>query len=44
MGLIKWISQGEKELSDKRSIWDWIKYNIRMHAIRYSTGKSQTEK
>jgi len=32
----KWKSEREKELSDKRCVWDWIKYNIRMHAIRYA--------
>jgi len=37
----KWKSEGEKELSDKRCIWDWIKYNIRMHAIRYSKVKAK---
>ena len=29
----KWKLEGENELSDKRSVWDWIKYNIRSHAI-----------
>jgi len=37
----KWKSEGEKELSDKCCIWDWIKYNIRMHAIRYSKEKAK---
>ena len=37
----KWKSEGERELSDKRSVWDWIKYNIRMHAIRYSKEKAK---
>ena len=36
----KWKSEGEKELSDKRYVWDWIKYNIRMPAIRYSKEKA----
>ena len=36
----KWKQDGE-ELSDKRSLWDWIKYNIRMHAIRYSKEKAK---
>ena len=26
---------------DKRSFWDWIKYNIRMHAIRFSKEKAK---
>ena len=37
----KWKSEGGKELTDKRSVWVWIKYNIRMHAIRYSKGKAK---
>ena len=34
-------SEGERELSDKRCVWDWIKYNIGMHAIRYSKEKAK---
>ena len=30
-----WIADGEKELSDNQTIWDWIKYNIHAHAIQY---------
>ena len=37
----KWKSEGAKELLDKRCVWDWIKYNIRMHAIRYSKEKAK---
>ena len=33
-----------KELTDKRAIWDWIKYNIRSHAIKFSKIKSQQNK
>ena len=33
--------EGEKELSDKRAVWDWIKYNIRKHAIKYSKEKTK---
>ena len=32
----KWRVEGGNELSDKRAVWDWIKYNIRAHAISYS--------
>ena len=35
---------GRKELSDSRNVWDWIKYNIRAHAINYSKEKSQGKK
>ena len=38
--LPKWNQEGE-ELSDKRSFWDWIKYNIRMHAISFSKEKAK---
>ena len=34
-----WAAEGRKELSDSRSVWDWIKYNIRAHAINYSKKK-----
>ncbi|KAL9983202.1 hypothetical protein ACROYT_G005340 [Oculina patagonica] len=37
----KWKSEGEKELSNKRSVWDWIKYNIRKHNIKYSKDKAK---
>ena len=37
----KWKSEGGKELSDKQSVWDWIKYNIRMHSIRFSKEKAK---
>ena len=36
-----WKSEGERELSDRRCVWDWIKYNIGMHAIRYSKEKAK---
>ena len=32
-----WIAEGQKEFTDNRMIWDWIKYNIRAQAIQYST-------
>ena len=33
-------AEGRKELSDSRSVWDWIKYNVRAHAINYSKKKA----
>ena len=24
-----WILEGKKDLDDPRSIWDWVKYNIK---------------
>ena len=35
-----WIAEGEKDLTDNYcSIWEWLKYNIRAHAIQYSIKK-----
>ena len=31
----KWKSEGEKELSDKQSVWDWIKARKREYLERY---------
>ena len=36
-----WIADGERELSHNRTIWDWIKYNIRAHAIQYSKRRAK---
>ena len=37
----KWKQEGEIDLSEKRCVWDWIKYNIRLHAISYSKEKAK---
>ena len=34
-----WTDEGRKDLSqlsDDRSVWEWIKFNIRAHAICHS--------
>ena len=36
-----WTADGRKELSDNRSVWDWIKYNIRSHAIHFSRKRAK---
>ena len=36
-----WIADGEKASSDNRIIWEWIKYNIRVHAIQYSKRRAK---
>ena len=36
-----WIAEGEKDLTDNRSIWEWLKYNIRAHAIQNSIKRAQ---
>ena len=37
----KWKTSGIESLSDKRCIWDLLKYNIRDHAICYSKQKAK---
>ena len=32
------------KLTDNRSIWDWIKYNVRVHAIKYSKERAKERK
>ena len=38
-----WIPESRNELSNHcyGNIWDWIKYNIRAHAIKYSKKKAK---
>lgn len=36
-----WLAEGRNELSDSRSIWDWMKYNIRAHTIQYSKRRAR---
>ena len=40
----KWVSDGQKELSDARSVWEWTKFNIRDHAIRFSKKRARSRK
>jgi len=37
----QWKTTGANNLSDKRSVWDWLKYNIRDYAISYSKQKAK---
>ena len=39
-----WITEGREELSADRCVWDWIKYNIRVHAIHHSKRKAKQRK
>ena len=39
--LLVWTAERRKELSDSHNVWDWIKYNIRAHAINYSKKKAK---
>ena len=36
-----WLAEGQNELSDNWSIWDWMKYNIRVHTIQYSKRRAR---
>ena len=35
-----WLAESRNELSDNRSIWDWLKYNIRVYTIQFSKRKA----
>ena len=37
----EWPAEGERVLPDRRSVWDWINYNIRAHAILHSKSKAK---
>ena len=37
----EWKTTGINNLSGKHSIWDWLKYSIRNHAISYSKQKAK---
>ena len=39
-----WLIEGQKELTDDRSIWDWTKYKIRAHAIQHSKWEAMERK
>ena len=36
-----WLDEGRKDLSDNRTIWDWLKFNIRTHAIQHSKRRAK---
>ena len=37
-----WLAEGRKDLSYSRSIWDWLKYNIRTQTIHRAFEKEST--
>ena len=39
-----WLIEGQKELTDDRSIWDWTKCKIRAHEIQHSKRKAMERK
>ena len=36
-----WVAEGQKDLVDNRTTWEWIKYNIRAHAIQFSKRRAK---
>ena len=36
-----WIYEGRTDLSDPRSVWDWVKYNIKKHSRKYYFNKNK---
>lgn len=34
-----WLQEGRQELSDPRSVWDWVKYIVRKYSRNYSKSK-----
>ena len=39
--ILIWSAEGERELSDHRSVWDWTKYNVRAYSTNYSKKKAK---
>ena len=40
----KWVAEGQKELFDDRSVWEWTKFNIRDHALQFSKKRARSRK
>ena len=40
----KWVQEGEIDLEDPRSVWDWVKYNIKKYSRQYSMNKCKEKK
>lgn len=39
-----WIQERKKYLDDPRSVWEWVKYNIKKHSRKYSTNSYKQKK
>ena len=39
-----WVKEGKKDLKDPRSVWDWVKYNIKKYSRKYSMNKCKEKK
>ena len=38
---MNWVAEGQKELSDDRSVWEWTKFNIRSQ--QYNSRRKEPE-
>ena len=39
-----WVQEGKKYFQDPRSVWDWVKYNIKKYSRKYSMNNSKEKK
>ena len=39
-----WLQEGREDLTDPRSVWDWVKYNIKKYSRKYAMNKSKQSK
>ena len=39
-----WLEEGKKDLSDPRSVWDWVKCNVKKYSRSYSMNKCKHQK
>ena len=39
-----WLQEGKKDLTDPRSVWDWVKYNVKKYSRSYSMNKCKQQK
>ena len=38
-----WIQEGKQDLGDPRSVWDWVKYNVKKYSRWYSMNKCKQQ-
>ena len=39
-----WPQEGREDLTDPRSVWDWVNYNIKKYSRKYDRNKSKQRK
>jgi len=42
--LPSWLQEGKQDLSDPRSVWDWVKYDVKKYSRQYSMSESKQRK